>query len=212
MTNMHELYKEYMKLNDGEYLSLSKFYTDRHNELNLIRPKTKQEFENSYRFSITYPYICLKHTDYLADTIMKLFPDKDISILDFGAGTGMNLLKLAENNYKNLYYYDINIIMRDFFDFIVDKNNYKITNLKELNNDLKVDLLICQEVIEHIEEYEEFVKYIINYIKIGGYLIAVNQFAKDENHYEHFQETKNFDELMTELNFEKVSGKIWKKN
>ena len=106
------------------------------------------------------------------DKIVDLLPqDKKIKILDAGCGEGQLLLKIFERGYKNIYGVDITKIAIKQAEKRV-KANFSLQNLENLNyENEKFDVVICTEVIEHIENYEKVLQELKRILKKNGLLI-----------------------------------------
>jgi SAM-dependent methyltransferase len=117
------------------------------------------------------------------------------SLLDIGCGDGY-LINLIKNNFpgKKLYGTDISIKAiklnssryKDIQFFPLDISSKKIDE----NN--KYDVVICSEVIEHLENWEQALKNLSNLINENGYLILTTQSGKrylsdiNNGHLQHY--------------------------
>lgn len=102
----------------------------------------------------------------------KFFPDKDISILELGVGTGQILLPLAKIGYKNLFAIDIDAYGLPAFSLeglkcIQADVSRSILPLK----DACVDVVILFHLIEHLINAETCLLEIARVLKKGGLLV-----------------------------------------
>lgn len=131
---------------------------------------TKYKFANE-----KYISSLLKHdVEYfkIPFNLIKRYCDKNMSILDFGCGTGNFVKILNKAGYKNVKGIDLdkNTILKGRE--INQLNNifyYKEINIKGL----KVDVIVCIYVIEHIENVKQFLDELLDLLKDGGILIII---------------------------------------
>jgi len=135
-----------------------------------MREKTSYKFANK-----KYISQLLKHDiDYFRVPLklIKKYCDKNMSIVDFGCGTGNFVKILNELGYKNVVGIDIDkdIIIKGRK--INDLDN--IFTLEEVNlKELKFDVVTCIYVIEHIENVKSFLNTLLDMLNDGGILIIV---------------------------------------
>ena len=93
---------------------------------------------------------------------------KKLKILDFGAGSGTNTITLS--NYGDVYVYEkdkntLNYLKKKF------ANNTNIFLLDEIKEDFFFDLVIASDVIEHIKNDDEILKFLSKILKPEGYIL-----------------------------------------
>ena len=100
--------------------------------------------------------------------LKKKIKKKNIEILDFGCGVGINFKMLSE--FGTVYYYDQNkdIVNQNKKRF--NSNNFKhINKLKKSTK--KFDLIVALDVIEHIEDDKKIIKILSNKLKKNGKIL-----------------------------------------
>jgi len=105
----------------------------------------------------------------ISSILGQFLKNKDnLKILDFGAGSGTNTSMLA--NYGDVYVYEKDKNVQNYL-----KNKFKnesnIFILEEINKDIKYDLIIATDVIEHIENDEKIIGFLSNILKINGNIL-----------------------------------------
>ena len=100
------------------------------------------------------------------DLIDRIFKDKKISILEYGAGLGGWISALKVSGYKNIDAVEISQKRRNFLKKLKIKATPNLSNLKK-----KYDLIYSDQTFEHLIYPEKEIKRLIKHLKIGGYLI-----------------------------------------
>src|SRR3989344_7319378 len=106
------------------------------------------------------------------ESIIKLLDkNKKIKILDAGCGEGHLLEKIFNKGYKNLYGADITKIALESAKKRV-KAKFFLQDLGKLRfKDNFFDVVICTEVIEHIENYKKVINELKRVLKKNGLFI-----------------------------------------
>lgn len=126
------------------------------NYFSSLQNLSEQEKNISYIYKIAYD---------------KFFSNKDISILDYGAGTAVYALKLYFQGFRNITIADIPHKYLKFLKFLCEKCKIDIKFIY-LENDKslidKYDYIINSEVLEHVFEPEEVLDHLIDHLKDDG--------------------------------------------
>ena len=100
------------------------------------------------------------------DLINRIFRNKNIRILEYGAGLGAWLKSIKKSGYKNIYAVEISKIRRKY----LTKCNIKSSaNLKNLNK--KFDLIYSDQTFEHLTQPGEVINNLSKLLKNNGYII-----------------------------------------
>ena len=97
-----------------------------------------------------------------------VFKNNKLKILDFGAGSGANTIALS--HYGEVYVYEKNENALQ----LLKKRFEKISNifvLDAINENIFFDLIIASDVIEHIENDDEIIKFFSKALKNDGNIL-----------------------------------------
>ena len=121
----------------------------------------------------------------LVEMIKKKYPNKEISILDYGCGIGQNSLLLAKEGYSNITLYDLNT---EFAEFRFKKHNLAY---KKVFSE-QYDLILCFDVLEHLddEEFKSVTNFLKSHTKQDGEILMTVSFGDNGLHPMHFAGSK----------------------
>ena len=97
-----------------------------------------------------------------------VFKNNKLKILDFGAGSGANTIALSHYGEVYVYEKDENALQ------LLKKRFEKISNifvLDAINENIFFDLIIASDVIEHIENDDEIIKFFSKALKNDGNIL-----------------------------------------
>lgn len=109
--------------------------------------------------------------------IRKSFGKKEINIFDAGTGYGQYTYFMSKNlQPNNIYAVDVkDDWIRDNIEFFKDKNiekvSFGIKDLTTIEHNEKFDMIVCVDVMEHIEDDITVFKNFYKALKPGGYLL-----------------------------------------
>lgn len=159
MTNLHKLYQEY-----GEYNIL-------YNQLNLPSPSAEYAWRRTKKIL----------QDEALRIIRSFKSKKLIKVSDIGCGNGALLLRLAEMTRE----LDISIvykgfdISKPFVEYANDIISYKSLSsisfhqidIEKDKIDEEFDIIICSEVLEHLNNPKKFLHNVFGSLKSDGYFL-----------------------------------------
>ncbi len=116
---------------------------------------------------------------------------KKINILDFGAGSGVNIKMLSKYGFVNIYEphkLTSKYLKKEF------KNTKKYKVIEKLDKE-KFDLIVMADVLEHIKDDKQVIKNLSNHLKKNGHILltvpAFNfLFSKKDKILGHFRRYK----------------------
>ena len=141
-----------------------------------------------------------KRSEILLSFISKKF-SRECKILDFGCNRGELLLNLKNNNFKNLYGYDIN----NYFRKSLLKNSIYFTNsLKNLEG-LKFDLIIFSHSLQYVDNIFTIKRLIKKITKKNAKIILlINDISKRPLSFSFTDQNYFFDKLMIKNLFSEI--------
>jgi len=114
-------------------------------------------------------------TNFLTDTIAKQnIISSESMVLDFGCGMGRVSKKLIEKFDCNVVGVDISNSMLIFANIYVSKPR-KFKPMNSYNMPNTIDVCISTFVLQHVQDPKSEIDIIYNNLKVGGYLILVNE-------------------------------------
>ena len=129
--------------------------------------------------------------------------DKNIEILDFGCGAGINASQLSQEGFK-VTGADLDGKMLNFFKFRCKKHNIKMNFIelpfkKPIKK--KFDVILALDVLEHIHdsEFENTINLIKSLKKPNGEVIVTAPFGKTSIHPMHFENSSEKEKMIREL-------------
>ena len=121
--------------------------------------------------------------------LVKKYCNRNMSILDFGCGTGNFVKILSKLGYKNVMGIDI-----DRESIIKGREINKLDNiftLGEVNlGELSFDVVTCIYTIEHVENVKPFLDELVNILKDNGILIIVTPNYLNPKSYLSYMKSK----------------------
>lgn len=137
--------------------------------------------------------------------INQLKKTKFNSLLDIGCGDGF-LINLIKNNFQREKLFGADVSTK-----VIEINSSRYEGIKFFPLDIsneniqekdKYDVVICSEVIEHLENWKQALKNLSKLIDKNGYLILTTQSGKrylsdiNNGHLQHYKLTDLMEELM----------------
>ena len=107
-----------------------------------------------------------------------------LKILDFGGGTGSQLINISALKEVELCYADIPGKTFDYAKWRFNKRALDIQLIDATKEDflgnLKFDVVFAFDVIEHLVDPEESVEYIVKHLNPDGFLVALASFCDND--------------------------------
>ncbi len=105
-------------------------------------------------------------------------------VLDYGGGIGTSLLELSDLPGVHMTYADLPGKTYDYANWRFQQRGLNVRSIALGDDDplsgRLFDVIVCMEVIEHLVEPEQVVKYLIDHLKPGGLLILTVTFYAPE--------------------------------
>ncbi|MBT4136988.1 MAG: methyltransferase domain-containing protein, partial [Candidatus Latescibacteria bacterium] len=144
-------------------------------------------------------------------------------VLDYGGGIGTSLLELGDLPGAHLTYADLPGKTYDYANWRFQQRGLKVSSIALGDDDPLAgrvfDVIVCMEVIEHLVEPEQVVKYLIDHLKPGGLLILTVTFYAPEPDMMHLNldryTNEGFYEIVQNMGMQeltKFSPRIFKKS
>ena len=124
-----------------------------------------------------------KKDNFIIDCIIRYYKDKKIKILCYGDGIGLDSQIYAERGY-DVFYFDFSGPTSEFAMHrlkekkLINKVTF-INKEEELVNN-SFDVIICREVLEHIEMPIDTIKNLWNFLKLDGVCFLSESFSRVE--------------------------------
>jgi hypothetical protein len=139
----------------------------------------------------------------IIEEIKKMYPDRNVEILDFGCGSGQLDYMLAKEKFT-VSCCDLNKKANDFISFRFTKRRQKIKRINmpiSENFKNKYDVIFCFDVLEHIpdEKFEETINLLKKLKKENGIIVSTTSFGVQNYHPNHMDMTERKKELILEL-------------
>lgn len=111
--------------------------------------------------------------------ILTYIPKNGNKILDLGCGTGYMSCMLAKKGY-DMTAIDLSSERLSLFREKANELKIKVKNINLFEfNETDFDLVICQEVIEHLHDYTKLIDKIYSFLKYGGYAIITTPYKEN---------------------------------
>jgi 2-polyprenyl-3-methyl-5-hydroxy-6-metoxy-1,4-benzoquinol methylase len=159
------------------------------NEHAWLRPSTQEEYGWFYRGSRTYLFASDEAWD---RAVEHAGPGK--RCLDFGGGGGRNSMGMARKGAK-VHYVDIGVMNASFVAFRSKKHKLDITVIDPMVEEMGrwrvdtadaarrvggFDLIVCDNVLEHVPEYHAVVGKLAQALAPGGRLLECTPFKREK--------------------------------
>ncbi len=150
----------------------------------------------------------IKRSEEFVKKLLELIPiDKNFKVMDIGAGTGLVDVVLSKYT-GQIYAFDLSEGMLKVFEEKIKKKgieNIKIFKKDVLNEDFPerdFDLVITSMTFHHLDNPEEALRKIKDYLKDGGYVAIIDLEKEDGTFHSDNTDVKHF-------GFEKDDVKNW---
>ncbi len=184
MQNISEIDKNLILQYALDYAQISKDEFDKHvqeslEELNEQKRYNNQDETNHFWNKINNKWLCLNiyvqlnFYNEIYSYICEKFKNKKISVCDYGCGSAALAFAINKKiNLKKLHLYDIDNYISNFIKNTIACYKFENTvwyDILEENNE-KYDLIICNDVLEHLENATEIIIKLYNKLNKDGYL------------------------------------------
>ena len=180
-------------------------------EWNRKSPQDSHEIEKFYKETENYIFeLACWHRSLQRKYLTKMAVDickqsKIHTILDFGCGIGQDGISLAEAGFK----VTLSDLPGKTFDFAKWRAERRGSNIEFANSDElaeEYDAILCFDVLEHLLEPKQTVKYLHKYLKDHGILLVTVNFRHSEIHPMHLERNEiylgdEFYQMMSDSGF-----------
>jgi 2-polyprenyl-3-methyl-5-hydroxy-6-metoxy-1,4-benzoquinol methylase len=213
---------EFTKLSKDKIYDMvyNKNMRSHHDLFKFFDPKSAEEIDWFYKTNSIYLFKLIKRKpcDFINNVFQEYLSNlKFPHVLDFGAGLGTQLFALRNISISGrLVAIEKNILQSEFIKFRILKHNIDFmsvhNDIKDLNwiGDL-FDIVIAQDVIEHLFDYKETVEKLAKSIRAGGYFFESTPFGKADIDV-HMKDKYNLPKLLEDNGLKKKEPYIWIKN
>jgi SAM-dependent methyltransferase len=161
--------------------------------------KTQQEYTINTKTKGIFELLFTLHHKKIDKEFEKIVEDYDkegYKILEIGSGT-----KSRKKQFKNAKFTATDIILNYGVDSVQDVTNLKL-------KDKEFDLVLCENVLEHIYNHQKAIKEMYRVLKKGGktFIVTPFSFPLHDEPYDYFRYTRHSYEKMLSI-FKKVSIK-----
>ncbi len=159
--------------------------------------KNKQHYNKQYQYNIEYKYKTnTRYQRYLTERLEKFMDGEITSVLDIGAGQGLNTALLAKD------YPRADVLGIDLSEVGIQFAKCQYSNLTNLTfkcldagdpaiYDRKYDLVTAFEVLEHIKDWKSVANQMIyatnKYIMVSAPVGRMRAYEKEHGHYRNFK-------------------------
>jgi SAM-dependent methyltransferase len=133
-----------------------------------------------------------------------------LDILDFGGGGGSLSLILANKN--NVTYYDLPGTTTDFAKFRASKRHKNIKFINDLNVESNYDLVVANEVMEHVTDIDAAVSKIAKALRDSGSFYYKNSFGYISAYPMHFDYSAIWKQALLKHKLYPIHGNLSVKN
>jgi len=180
-------------------------------EWNTRSPQGRDEVVNFYKETENYIFdLAWWHRDFGRKQLTTAAIDicrqnRSRKILDFGCGTGQDGILFAEAGF-DVTLGDLPGKTFDYAKWRIEKSGLDIDFVNSDGLTERYDAILCFDVLEHIWEPGEIVKYLYQHLSDGGILLVTTHFGHSEEHPMHLARNDkymgdNFTEMMSEAGF-----------
>ncbi len=170
-----------------KYLAREESIPTHIDEWNFWNPQTNEEISWFYVCSRTYLFASAIHV--MPKNLYYEIKPKSI-VIDFGGGAGYVAIPLAKEKDCVVYYFDLNLIQREFIKYVANKYSLQIELIDYdekfmplINKNLKVDFIFALDVFEHIPNYPEYVSILSDVMKRDSKMYVIAPFdSKEPSH------------------------------
>jgi len=178
---------DYFSISYDDYLKeIADFFATRHTLTQYNNQEETDIFwqEISPSWASLNIYAQFQYYNEAYDCVAKRFANKALSVCDYGCGTGALALALTRTlNIEKLTLLDLDNKIADLVKYIIQKEENKNIEfhdiLKEHNE--QYDLVICLDVLEHLENSYETLQKLDKLVKPNGYMLLKIAFEAEDN-------------------------------
>ena len=156
-----------------------------------------------------------RHRRRIISDLLKPFANEKLSVIDAGCGLGFTVLEISKTlKFAEIMGVDFSLVAIEGAKNKFPQFKWQQIDLLKESSDLTADIVVCTEVIEHVEDYQLLLDNLAKMLHPGGLLLLTTQSGKVHEtevlvgHVRHFVVNELTDEIERKV-FDIVHQQLW---